>query len=167
MEPIKQPVQDWWTLQLTWKMQTVLIQSLRAPDTHFCKNIKNLSRWMRSIVLNNADKTHSFMCRKKKLPKWNDLENELNYCSVHFFTHFLYGLEIIGYKHPDDEIRKTAFEYYESFVHYMSHFNVEEEEQLDIRLSDMEDVPTLDAVYEKRLKNVQICPKNDPYVYNP
>jgi len=165
--PIKQPVQAWWTLQLPWKMQTVMIQSLRAPDTHFCKNIKITSRWMRSIVINNADKTHAFMCRKKDLPDWDSMENELNYCSLHFVTHFLYGLEIIGYKHPDKEIRKIANDYYASFTKYMCHFNVESEEELDIRLSDMEYVPTLiETMGKEKLitEKPKLCPPYDPYL---
>lgn len=165
MQPIKQPVQQWWTLHLSWKMQTVMLQGLRAPDTHFCKNIKILSRWLRSIVLNNADDTHPFMCRKKELPEWEDVENELNYCSLHFVTHFLYAFEIIAYKHPDADTSKIAYSYYESFVHYMCHFNLETREQLDTRLADMEEVPTLmsQVTIEKEVAP-KICPKNDRYI---
>ena len=167
MKPIKQPVQAWWTLQLSWKKQTVMLQGLRAPDTHFCKNIKIVSRWLRSIVLNNADKNHSFMCRKNSMPEWEDLENELNYCSLHFTTHFLYCLEIVGYKHPDKEIRKIAFNYYEALVHYMCHFNIETEKELDTRLDDMEEVPTLASIFYKDVKPTDIakvCSKRDQYL---
>ena len=168
MEPIKQPVQQWWTFHLSWKQQTVIIQGLRAPDSHFCKGIKILSRWLRSIVLNNADKNHAFMCRKKDLPVWEDVENELNYCSLHFVTHFLYAFEIIGYKHPNENIREIAFNYYQNFAKHMCHFNLETEEELDIRLADMEEVPTLFSIAESKGEvvspDVKICPTPDRYL---
>jgi len=164
MENIKQPVQQWWTTSISWKMQTVIIQGLRAPDTHFCKNIKIISRWLRSVVLNNADKNHAFMCRKKELPKWEDVENELNYCSLHFVTHFLYALEIVGYKHPDKNIRMIGNNYYHNFTKMMCHFNVETEKELDLRLDDLEKVPTLLEEFSELFKEPRICKEPDPYL---
>ena len=142
-------IQQWVTL-LPWKMQTVIIQGLRAPDTHFCEGVKNVCRWMRSVVLNNADKSHTFMCTKQHMPNVEDLENELNYCSFHFVSHFLYALEIISYKHPDSVVRRIAGRYYVGFVEEMSHLKVESEEQLDVRLSDVEEKvePEIEPVIE-------------------
>lgn len=144
-------VQHHWVSDLSWKMQTVINQGLRAPDTHFCKHVKILCRWMRSVVLQNADKNHTFMCEKKKLPKLEDLEHELNYCSVHFATHFLYALEIIAYKHPFPKERKTALRYYEGVIAELWHLGIESEEELDIRLSDVDREPI-----------VKECPR-EPY----
>ena len=127
-----------WLGELPWKMQTVLIQGLRAPDTHFCKNVKIVSRWVRSKVLKNAHKDHTFMCRKDELPAVEDLENELEYCTIHFTTHFLYAMEIIAYKHPDKATRRIALKYYEDFVWGVMHFNIEKEKALDIRLEDVD-----------------------------
>jgi hypothetical protein len=137
-------VQAAWLSKLSWKMQTVVNQGLRAPDTHFCKAIKIVCRWMRSITLNNADKKHTFMCKKDALPTAEDIENEINYCSVHFATHFLYALEIIAYKHPDEDIRKTAFRYYSGITTELWHFNVETVRELDIRLADVDREPKPD-----------------------
>lgn len=161
------PVQKLWLFVLPWKMQTVINQGLRAPDTHFCKDLKIVCRWMRAVVLNNADDDHAFMCRKKELPSFMDLQNELNYCSMHFATHFLYSLEIIGYKHPNQEIRDIAFGYYSNIVEGTYHFNLEKEKELDIRLSDKEEVQTLKDLVEtskKVDKPPKICPTYDPYV---
>lgn len=130
-----------WLGQIPWKMQTVLIQGLRAPDTHFCKNTKIVSRWMRSVVLRNADEDHTFMCTKDSLPSFVDLENELSYCSMHFATHFLYALEIITYKHPDSENQMVAHRYYFNLVEGIMHFGAESEEQLDLRLADVDREP--------------------------
>jgi hypothetical protein len=155
---MKMPVQQLWTLELPWEMQTVMIQGLRAPDTHYCSHIKVVSRWLRSIVLNNADNGHTFMCRKKKLPTWDKLENELSYCSVHFTNHFLYALEIVAYRHPSEEIRQIAYRYYFNIVEGMMHFHVEAPRQLEIRLSDVENVPDLKLEVKAEFKQVKQCP---------
>lgn len=149
-------VQHRWLSDISWKMQTVINQGLRAPDTHFCKNIKILCRWMRNIVLQNADKNHTFMCEKNILPNVEEIEHEINYCSVHFATHFLYAMEIIAYKHPDKKIREKAYSYYESIVKHQWHFNTETEDQLDNRLADVD-----------RSEKINKCPKNvkdDKYI---
>lgn len=146
-------VQALWLSYLPWKMQTVVNQGLRAPDTHFCKHIKLVCRWMRSVVLQNADKNHTFMCSKKDIPSVQDIENELNYCSVHFTTHFLYSLEIIAYKHPEHEVKRIASNYYRQITAEMLHFNVESERQLNTRLADVDRKPKPDP-----------CPINDNYI---
>lgn len=169
---MRQPVQQLWTLNLPWKMQTVMLQGLRAPDTHFCKNTKTVSRWLRSIILNNADNNHTFMCRKEKLPDWTDLENELNYCSLHFTTHFLYALEIVHYKHPEETVRKQAGFFYWGIVREMCHFEVEREKELDVRLADVEEVPDIKDFALDILKECEIpkqCPSGraDNYDWKP
>jgi hypothetical protein len=161
------PVQRLWLFKLPWKMQTVINQGLRAPDTHFCRNVKLLCRWMRGIVLNNADQNHTFMCRKEGLPTRDDLQNELNYCTVHFVTHFLYSLEIIAYKHPDKETQNIAWNYYNGLVSEMMHFKPESEKELDLRLADLEEVKPLKSLI-KSSNNIEkppkLCPAYDPYV---
>jgi len=167
---MNQPVQQQWIFNLPWKMQTVINQGLRAPDTHFCPNIKIAARWLRSVVLNNADDTHTFMCRKEKLPEWDALENELNYCSMHYATHFLYALEIVAYKHPDSDTRRRASVLYTNLVGSMCHFNVETEEQLDVRLADNTEVPKMEQMVKEMIKEYKPpseCPsgRGDNYLY--
>jgi hypothetical protein len=146
-------VQSKWLCDLSWKMQTVINQGLRAPDTHFCPHIKLICRWMRGVVLQNADSKHTFMCKKEGLPDIEDVENEINYCSVHYATHFVYALEIISRKHPNENIRRVAWRYYNGIVAELWHFNVEEHGQLDTRLADVD-----------KPKKTPECPINDNYV---
>lgn len=145
----RSPVQKSWLFTLPWKMQTVVNQGLRAPDTHYCMNIKIICRWMRSAVLRNADTNHTFMCRKSELPPWEDTQNELNYCSLHFVTHFLYALEIIGHYHNDSNVKRIAWNYYISFVEEMMHFRAELRESLEDRLADVNNVPSFYGEYIK------------------
>lgn len=136
-------VQHSWLNNLTWKLQTVINQGLRAPDTHYCKNLKIVCRWMRGIVLQNADKEHTFMCNKKEMPTIEELEHEINYCSVHFATHFLYALEIIAYCHPEQPIRCRAMYYYRGIVEELWHLKIESKEQLYTRLADVDRAPVV------------------------
>jgi len=150
-------VQHKWVSALPWKMQTVINQGLRAPDTHFCKHVKLVCRWMRGVVLQNADKDHTFMCSKKDLPSLEDIENEINYCSMHYTTHFCYALEIIAYKYPltdkkNMNVRQIAMNYYRGIVAELLHFGIETEEDMSIRLADVGREP------------IKKCPVNDPYV---
>jgi len=149
------PVIKDWVTKLSWKMQAVLIQGLREPDTHYCEHIKDVSRWMRSLVMKNADKGHTFMCTQRILLT-EGLEHELNYCSMHFTTHFLYAIEIIKYKHPEKEVRRIASNYYRGVVVEICHFDIETEKSLDVRLSDV----------DKEEEEITECParEDDPYL---
>lgn len=53
----------------------------------------------------------------------------------HFQLHFMHAVEIVGYKHPDEQIRSWWAGVYERLVHDM-HLWPESEEQLDARLGD-------------------------------
>lgn len=53
----------------------------------------------------------------------------------HFQLHLLHAVEIVGYKHPDDEIRDWWHRVYVRLVHDM-HLFPETEDQLDDRLGD-------------------------------
>ncbi len=52
---------------------------------------------------------------------------------LHFVMHLLHSCEIIGYKHPDDEIRNLYNDFYHTLCNKF-HLNGESETQLDERL---------------------------------
>jgi hypothetical protein len=135
------PVLQTWTSSLSWKMQTVLIQGLRAPDSHYCPEVKKVSRWLRSKVLNNADSKHTFMKSSAELPDNKTLEDELGYCTLHYVSHLLYDLEIVGYYHPDAETRSAALDLYMDLVTDTLHLNVESKKQCEERLADVDEKP--------------------------
>lgn len=124
-----------WVGDLPYKVQSVLVSAQRGPDSHFCPKIKSLTKWVRRVCQVNADPSHSFM-EVAPLPTLDDIEYELEYCTMHYVLHFSYGLEIISYKHPDEEVRKQAFYYYKGIVEELFHFNIENEEQFKSRLVD-------------------------------
>ena len=124
-----------WVGTLPFKVQSVLISAQRGPDTHYCEKVKAITKWIRRTCQQNADPGHSFMA-EVKLPTLDDIEYELEYCTLHFVFHFVYGLEIMAYKHPDKSIRDQAMYYYKGISEEILHFNIETEDQLDKRLVD-------------------------------
>lgn len=127
-------LQDWMG-RLSWKQQSVIISSLRGADTGYCPQIKKINKWMRGITQNNADISSQYM-QEEKLPILENIEKEFEFCSVHYAIHFLQGLEIIGYNHPNDEISNMAKNYYYNLVEKVLHLNPETKEQLEERLED-------------------------------
>jgi len=126
-------LQDWMG-ELPWKQQSVILSSLRGPDEIRPPAIKVVNRWLRGITQNNADTSTEYM-RELPMPSVKELAGELEYTTIHYFTHLLHGLEIIGYHHPDEEIARTARGYYLGLVDDL-HLNPENRENLDRRLVD-------------------------------
>lgn len=108
-----------WVMQMPWKMQSILFSGLRGPDQELLHNIKQISKWLRSVTQQNADPSKPYM-NGITLPGSNsaDLFKELEHCPCHFVHHFLDALAIVAYKHPE----KTVAEYAASV-----HFNCAEE----------------------------------------
>jgi LmbE family N-acetylglucosaminyl deacetylase len=103
-------------MELPWKLQSILFSSLRGPDQELLINIKQVSKWMRAVTQQNADPSKPYM-NNINLPEsvqaLAELYKELEHCPCHFVHHFLDGLAIIGYFHPD---HKTAA--YATALHY-------------------------------------------------
>jgi hypothetical protein len=141
--------------------QTVLLTAVRGPDGiakyHPCKF---LLRWFRRCTLISSldgivlatpfdPGGGSFMgCSFEPSIAgfdgvWTEIMDDLvsNYLRAldelphHFQLHFMHAAEIVGYKHPDPEIRAWWNKTYQRLVHDM-HLWPETEEQMDLRLGD-------------------------------
>lgn len=123
-----------WVAALPWKQQSVLLSSLRGPDTARPGSIKTVNRWLRGIMQNNADSSTDYMT-EVPLPERNELQRDLEYCTMHYYSHLMHAIQIVGYKHPDQEIAKKANTYYELLVDFL-HLNPETREQMNKRLED-------------------------------
>lgn len=126
-------LQDWMG-NLPWKQQSVILSALRGPDTHRPNSIKDITRWLRRITQFDADPSTNYI-GKATHPDLLKIKEDLEFCTVHYFCHLLHTLEIIGYKHPFQEIRHQANHYYEGLVNSL-HLNPESREQLEERLAD-------------------------------
>lgn len=131
-------LQDWVSDNLTLKMQTVLLCALRGPDANGSPDLKAWTRWIRSIVLKNAAPNKTFMRQDsfvgidviaQRMPLALDL------LPVHYFSHLMHALQVIGYEHPDPGIAVTARVAYYQLADYL-HLLPESKDMMHLRLSD-------------------------------
>ena len=124
-----------WVFELPYRMQSVLMCSLRGCDTARKDDpSKFITRGLRAMLLNNADPTNTFIVEGVPDPKhvktflW-----DMDSYPLHYVMHTLHAAEIAGYKHPDKDFRKWWLSFYLDLVKGL-HLNPETEAQLDIRL---------------------------------
>lgn len=122
-----------WVTELPLMMQGTLMTSIRGNDLQPTPHMKPVTRWLRSLCLNNGNPENDFM-DVPKLPSVEEFEDELEYLTLHYFLHFLHSLEIVGYKHPDHDTAETALDYYLRLADWC-HLAPETEEEMDERLS--------------------------------
>ena len=123
-----------WMAELSWKQQSVILSSLRGPDNSRPGSIKIINRWLRGVTQNNADSSTDYM-KYLHHPSVEELQRDLEYCTIHYYAHLMHAMEIIGYNHPDKKIAETATGYYYNMVDFL-HLNPEMKDQLSKRLED-------------------------------
>lgn len=153
------PVIQNWVIALTYMQQSVLLTSLRGPDTLDKNHVsKLLIRWLRRCVLLTAFEKRVMTTPgepgggsftgpsiSRETVFWEDrmfllLEDYLNHVDEtphHFHLHLIHAFEIVGYKHPTDKIRVWFRQAYLKLVNDM-HMKPESEQEMDRRLGDNE-----------------------------
>lgn len=131
-----------WLENIPIRMQSTLLLSLRGPDTHQCVEIKRVQRWMRGLVFKpgNPANAREFMASIDDVPilyERGPFAKELEFCSKHFYGHFLHGIEVLAYKHPDIVVRDKAYQLFFGMCDYL-HLPVESVESFNIRLCTIE-----------------------------
>jgi hypothetical protein len=155
--PRGQSVTQEWVTHLPMMQQTVLLTAVRGPDNlPKYHATKWLLRWYRRCILlsaldgavltdpctPNGGSLTGPSC-EGSLDGWRpgmdarvtEYLRSLDEVPHHFQLHLMHAVEILGYKHPDSEIRDWWRSVYERLVHDM-HLWPETEEQLDARLGD-------------------------------
>lgn len=132
-------IQDW-IHQMPLRMQSVLVMATRGPDTHRAPGIKQLTRWIRSLVFvpGNPNNVVEFMLIElpERLPEKGSIHRELEFTTQHYYSHLMHGLQVIGYRHPDDQIREHAFLLYQDMCS-LFHLPVETLLMFEHRLRQM------------------------------
>ena len=123
-----------WMGSLPWKQQSVVLSSLRGPDNARPGSVKIINRWLRGITQNNADPSTDYM-KDLPHPSLEELHRDLEYCSMHYYSHLMHAMEIIGYHHPLKEVSDVGMRYYAAMTDFL-HLNLETMAQLDLRLRD-------------------------------
>jgi len=155
-----------WVFALPYRMQSVLMSGLRGCDTaRKDDHSKFVTRALRSLVLNNADPSNTFMndegvppADRTKAFLW-----DLDSYPMHFVMHTAHAAEIVGYKFAiisSDEtsarfhsssLRTWWLQFYQDLVKAL-HLNPETEDQLDVRLGftpaekAMADLPSMELL---------------------
>lgn len=125
-----------WVEKLPWKMQSALLSSFRGTDTGNYPSIKSVTRWMRMTCEHNADPDSRYMKDVKNILNLpiHYMCKELEWCTVHYAEHFMKGLQIIAYRHPDSYSRILAYDCYSSIATEIFHLHVETESEMNSRL---------------------------------
>jgi hypothetical protein len=128
-------LQDW-VASTTFKMQSVLMAGLRGPDTHACPRIKEITRWLRGLILKPGDPDNMIFMNTELPPRISEkgpTAKEIEFCTMHFFVKLTQTLEIVGIYHPDVEIKFHAQQLYLDLC-TLIHVQPEEPMQLYNRL---------------------------------
>jgi hypothetical protein len=122
--------QEWFS-QNGWKMQSILVNGMRAPDAKTV-GVKKCVRWMRVVTCNDADpnKPNCYM----SAPKMDDdivnlAIDELEYLPCHYVHHFADAMRIIALFHPDHMTRAWADRIHCLVAEEIFHFLPETDEQ--------------------------------------
>jgi hypothetical protein len=139
--PKKSVLQDW-TSSLGIRHQGVLLGAFRGCDTAPKQDpSKALVRCFRSITLNcfcgdpAKAKTYIEQCSKEETQSRFDLfVKSLDHYPLHYLMHFIHAMEVVGYKHPDLDVRELWASFYRKMCRAL-HVNPETEQQMDLRLN--------------------------------
>jgi hypothetical protein len=127
-----------WVAELPLMMQSVLLSATRACDGISKHDVsKKLVRKVRAQVFVDARPVTKQSFLQKDTETFSEIVQE--FCSdidkypVHFVSHIWFALEIIGYLHPDKNIKAQYFAAYSTIIDSL-HLNIETKAQLHSRL---------------------------------
>lgn len=130
-------VQDW-VSHLPFRMQAVLLSALRGCDGKPKEDpSKKLTRKLRGVMLHPAFSDvalGTFLNDEVRKEHVAHFLRNLDPYPMHWLMHFAHATEIVGYYHPDDEIRRWWQGIYGGICEAM-HLVPEPKEMLDHRLS--------------------------------
>lgn len=157
-------LQDW-TNALSFMMQSVLICAVRGPDgIRKDHPVKVLIRFLRRsfmicafdgkvrwspyepgggsftgpLHLRNPDGGEDHPYEHGHIDKFIEIYlRHVDELPHHFQLHLMHAAEILGYKHPDDDVRRFWFTFYRAIVND-AHLKPEPEDVMDKRLGDQE-----------------------------
>jgi hypothetical protein len=130
-----------WFIANGWKMQSIFVNGLRAPDTK-TSAVKKVVRWMRTKACNDADprKADCYM----SAPQMNQelveqAVDELEYLTCHYVHHIADALRILALFHPNGETQYWARQIHYLIAEEIFHFIPESDEQFIDRHKDKND----------------------------
>lgn len=133
---MKSVVQDWLST-IYMQQQSAVLTCLRGCDGYHNNDLsKKLVKKIRSLALNCVKNAKSdFISNDISLDEVQLISKDCDKYPVHFYMHLVFACEVIGYKHPDKNVRNFFYESYCILVKAL-HLNIETEEECDERLKD-------------------------------
>lgn len=114
-----------------WKMQSIFVNGLRAPDAK-TKAVKKCVRWARTQACNNAD-PHKPDCYMSAPVMSEELVqeamDELEYLTCHYVHHFADAMRILALFHPSEETRNWSYRLHFLIAEEIFHFKPETAEE--------------------------------------
>jgi hypothetical protein len=148
-----------WVHALPFQQQALLLTAMRGPDGLPKHNVaKVIVRFLRGAVIkpagnwtgenNNDFMWGNYLSVRSSSGEWRghdsvkpfqwwvaELWNDPDAYPFHFLMHLLHASEVVGYKHPDDKIRREWLKFYRTGV-YSLHLQEESVDAMDRRLGD-------------------------------
>ena len=127
-----------WVMKLPLKMQATLISAVRSCDGELPGPHKELTKMVRKKILIAAHKNpKSFLNAQFDTQLFNiadDFISHHDHLPIHFVTHLMHAIEVIGYYYPVVKIRLKYMKVYEVWCARM-HLRHETKHMLEKRLS--------------------------------
>lgn len=127
-----------WFDRYGWKMQSIFVNGLRAPDAK-TSGVKKCVRWMRTKACQNADpnKPDCYMSAPVMDEELIQLAlDELEYLPCHYVHHLADSMRILALFHPEEETRHWAWRLHYLIAEEIFHFVPETNEQFCERHRD-------------------------------
>lgn len=120
-----------WFSQNGWKMQSIFVNGLRAPDQKTTA-VKKFVRWLRTVSCFDADPNKPD-CYMSAPPMSNELidqaVDELEYLPCHYVHHLADAARIVALFHPDEIVKAQAYRLHYLVAEELFHFVPETDEQ--------------------------------------
>lgn len=137
---MKSILQDW-VMTLGLRHQGTLLTGIRGcDDAPKDDPSKRFVRCYRAMVLHahcgDPGKARTFIeaCPLHEVQKrFQEFRRSTDHYPHHYVMHLMHCIEIVGYKHPDGNVRQAWREFYEAMC-WALHVNPETEQQMDARL---------------------------------
>lgn len=133
-----------WVTKLGLRHQGMLLTSIRGCDIRgkYAPE-KPLIREMRGLIgvafdPRELDFPKGFMCKFNKAwsgPAFEDMCKEIDGLPVHYVMHILHSIEIIGYHHPESEVR-MEYSYRYFYLCDKFHLKPESKDEMEGRLRE-------------------------------
>lgn len=133
-----------WVTYLGLRIQGVLITAIRGCDGEIKEDVsKPIQRELRGLVLVPFDKRELHYAKGFMVAfpshvatsAFESFRRSVDHYPVHYLFHLLHAMEIVGYCHPQANVREVYVDRYRQIVQKL-HLNPETKEQLFARLSE-------------------------------